>query len=112
MKRLRTACAVLLAAGAMSIPLAALAAGNAAPAAPGGAAAKAVKPYPLKTCVVSGSKLDAMGKPYVFTYQGREIKLCCSGCLPAFKKEPAKYLKILEAAEKAANKPGTSPKPN
>jgi hypothetical protein len=59
-----------------------------------------VKPYPLKTCVVTGEKLGEMGKPYVFTHEGREIKLCCKGCLRAFNKEPAKYLKKLEEAEK------------
>jgi len=58
----------------------------------------AVKPYPLKTCVVSGEKLDAMGSPYVFNHKGQEIKLCCKGCLKAFNKEPEKYLKKLATA--------------
>lgn len=61
------------------------------------------KPYPLKTCVVSGEKFGGdMGDPYVFTHQGREIKLCCKSCLKDFNKEPAKYIKKLEEAEKAA----------
>jgi hypothetical protein len=59
------------------------------------------KPYPLKTCIVSDEKLGGdMGDPYVFTYQGREIKLCCKGCLDDFNKEPAKYLKKIETPEK------------
>ena len=59
------------------------------------------KPYPLKTCVVSDEKFGGdMGDPYVFTYQGREVKLCCKGCLDDFNKEPAKYLKKMDAAEK------------
>ena len=63
-------------------------------------AAKA-KPYPLKTCVVSEEKLGGdMGDPYVFTYEGREVKLCCKSCLKDFNKEPAKYLKKIEAVEK------------
>jgi|GEM_PF-144414 hypothetical protein len=63
------------------------------------------KPYPLQTCVVSGEKLGGdMGKPHVFTYQDREIKLCCQGCLKTFNKEPAKYIKKLEEAEKAKAK--------
>ncbi len=63
-------------------------------------AAKA-KPYPLKTCVVSDEKFGGdMGDPYVFTYQGREVKLCCKGCLDDFNKAPAKYVKKMEAAEK------------
>ncbi len=63
------------------------------------------KPYTLKTCIVSGEKLDGdMGKPHVFTYEKREIKLCCKGCLKDFNKEPAKYLKKLDEAEKAKAK--------
>src|SRR5205085_11428460 len=38
------------------------------------------KPYTLKTCPVSDEKLGDMGDPYVFTHEGREIKLCCKGC--------------------------------
>jgi hypothetical protein len=59
------------------------------------------KPYPLKTCVVSEEKLGEMGDPYVFTHEGREIKLCCKSCLKDFKKDSAKYIKKIEAAEKA-----------
>jgi hypothetical protein len=63
-------------------------------------AAKA-KPYPLKTCVVSDEKFGGdMGDPYIFTYQGREVKLCCKSCLKDFNKEPAKYLKKMDAGEK------------
>lgn len=59
------------------------------------------KPYPLKTCVVSDEKLGGdMGEPYVFTHQGREIKLCCKSCLKDFNKQPARFIKKLEAAEK------------
>ena len=65
------------------------------------------KPYPLKTCVVSGEKLDGdMGKPYVFTHEGREIKLCCKSCLKDFKKDPAKYLKKLDETKKPAAEKG------
>jgi YHS domain-containing protein len=60
------------------------------------------KPYPLKTCVVSDEKLGEMGDPYVFVYEGREIKLCCKSCLKDFKKEPAKYIKKIEEAEAKA----------
>ena len=62
------------------------------------------KPYPLKTCITDDEKLGSMGDPYVFTHEGREIKLCCSGCLDDFKKNPAKYIKKLEKAEKKAKK--------
>ena len=64
--------------------------------------AKSAKPYPLKTCIVSGEKLDGdMGKPYVFVHEGQEIKLCCKTCLKDFKKDPAKYIKKLAEAQKA-----------
>lgn len=63
------------------------------------------KPYPLKTCVVSGEKFGGdMGEPYVFTHEGREIKLCCKSCLKDFNKDTAKYIKKIEAAEKKAKK--------
>lgn len=58
------------------------------------------KPYILKTCPVSGEKLDGdMGKPYVFEQNGLQIKLCCKNCLKDFKKDPSKYIKKIEAAE-------------
>lgn len=62
------------------------------------------KPYPLKTCITDDEKLGSMGDPYVFMHEGREIKLCCSGCLEDFKKNPSKYIKKLEKAEKKAKK--------
>jgi hypothetical protein len=59
------------------------------------------RPYPLKTCVVTDEKFGGdMGDPYVFTYEGREVKLCCEGCLKDFKKNSAKYVKKMDAAEK------------
>jgi YHS domain-containing protein len=56
--------------------------------------------YPLKTCVVSDEKLGSMGKPYVLKHEGREVQLCCESCKKDFKKDPAKYIKKLDAAEK------------
>ena len=58
---------------------------------------KKAKPYPLDKCIVSDEKLGEHGKPYVFTHEGQEIKMCCKDCLKDFKKEPAKYLKKLES---------------
>jgi len=61
------------------------------------------KPVPdkLTTCPVSGDKLGGdMGKPYVFTYKGQEVKLCCPDCKKDFDKDPAKYMKIIRAADK------------
>jgi YHS domain-containing protein len=60
------------------------------------------KPDLLATCPVSGDKLGDMGKPYVFIYQGQEVKLCCPDCKAEFDKDPAKYLKKIRAADKPA----------
>jgi YHS domain-containing protein len=63
-----------------------------------------LKPYTLKTCIVSGDKLGEMGDPYVYEYKGREIKFCCKGCVKDFNKEPDKYIKKIEEAEAKAKK--------
>lgn len=65
------------------------------------AKAKKPKPYPLDTCAVSGEKLGGdMGEPYVFTYEGREIKLCCDSCKKDFDKDTAKFVAKVDAAAK------------
>ena len=51
------------------------------------------KPYPLKTCLVCGMTLGDMGKPFVFAYQGQEIKVCDKSEKSAFDKNPDKYMK-------------------
>ncbi len=61
--------------------------------------------YPLTTCMVSGDKLGGdMGKAVDIIYKNRLVRFCCPDCLPDFKKDPAKYLKLLDeaAAKKAA----------
>jgi YHS domain-containing protein len=42
-----------------------------------------------------------MEKPYVFVFKGQEVKLCCKSCKSDFDKNPAKYIKKIEAAAKA-----------
>jgi hypothetical protein len=93
MKTMKTITATLLIAAFAAAPLA----GFAAEKKDGKA-----KPYPLDTCVVSGEKLGGMGKEYVFTQDGQEVKLCCKSCLKDFKKEPAKYIKKIEEAQAKA----------
>src|SRR4051812_27427207 len=59
------------------------------------------KPYPLKTCIVSGEALGSMGEPVRFTYKGQEIKLCCKGCEKKWQADSDKLLeKILAGAGK------------
>jgi hypothetical protein len=62
--------------------------------------AEKAKPYPLDKCIVSDEKLGEMGEPFLFVHNGQEIKLCCKSCQKDFKKDPAKYLKKLEKADK------------
>jgi hypothetical protein len=64
-----------------------------APAAP---ADPNAKPYPLKTCLVSGEELGSMGKPVVIVHEGQEIKFCCKGCDTKFLKDPKPFLAKLE----------------
>ncbi len=66
---------------------------------PAHAADEPVKPYPLKTCIVTDNDLGSMGDEKVIVYEGQEIKFCCAPCEKKFRKNPAKYL------EKLAPKP-------
>jgi len=98
MKILKTVVAVSLAVCTLAAPFAGMAADE-----KGG---KKLKPYVLKTCIISGDKLDEMGKPVVYAYEGREIQFCCKDCIKTFKKDPAKYVKKIEAAEAKLRKKG------
>lgn len=84
--------------------LVALAAWQAAPA----AEAAAPRPYTLDTCIISGDRLGAMGEAVVVIRAGREIKLCCRGCIKDFDKDPGKFLARIEQAEKARSAPATA----
>lgn len=111
MKLFKQIVAGILVATVLAAPLAAIAedapAQKDAPKTP-----EKAKPYILKTCVVSDHKLGGdMGDPYVFTYQGREIKLCCQDCKKDFDKSPSKYLKKIASAEKKAAQKKSTPPP-
>ncbi len=79
--------AAVLSTGAVTITLAAEAPAASTPPA-----------YPLKVCVVSGESLGTMGKPFVHTYEGREVQFCCKSCLKDFNKDPQKFIKKIDAA--------------
>jgi hypothetical protein len=74
------------------------------------ASSAAASTYPLDTCVVSGEKLGGeMGAPVDYVYKeagkpDRLVRFCCKMCIPKFKKDPAKYIKLLDeaAAQKKA----------
>ena len=59
--------------------------------------------YPIDTCVVSGHKLGSMGEPIEVEHEGRQVLLCCAGCVGAFTADPERYLAILDS--------GTVPEP-
>ena len=70
-----------------------------------------IEAYPIDFCVVSGQKLGSMGTPVDYMHEGRLVRFCCAGCIPAFQADPEKYLAVLdehqakqeaEAGEKAA----------
>jgi YHS domain-containing protein len=99
MKTLKMLTAIVLTVPFLALPLASLAADT------NSAASTPPKPDKLATCPVSGEKLGGdMGKPYIFVYQGQEVKLCCSNCKQDFDKDPAKYLKKIRAADTAPKK--------
>ncbi|MCX7048145.1 MAG: hypothetical protein NTX50_22005 [Candidatus Sumerlaeota bacterium] len=57
--------------------------------------------YPLKTCVVSGKDLGAMGQPVTYVQGNRLFKLCCPACIEKIQKNPLVYTgKLDEAAKK------------
>lgn len=45
-----------------------------------------------KICPVSGKPLDSMGRSIRMTVEGRDVYVCCQGCVNALKRDPAKYL--------------------
>ena len=94
MNMIKRIAAMGLAISVLSGPLSTLAADKKADA----------KPYKLDKCIVTDEKLGEMGKPFVFDYQGQEVKLCCKDCKKDFDKNPDKYMKKLADAEK-----GTAP---
>lgn len=56
------------------------------------ASAPAVKPYPLKTCLVTDEDLDSMGGEVTRVHNGQEVKFCCNSCIRKFEVNPSKYL--------------------
>lgn len=94
MKKLKNITALTLACAFLAAPLAGFAQEK----------KEKAKPYPLEKCLVSDEDLGSMGKPFVFTHEGQEIKLCCKSCQKDFNKDKAKYLKKLKDAAAAKAK--------
>ena len=63
------------------------------------------------TCPVMGGKIN---KAIFVDHDGKRVYLCCAACVSAVKKDPAKYIKKLEAEgivldKTPSPKPGNSP---
>ncbi|HEX7880010.1 MAG TPA: hypothetical protein VF720_11405 [Candidatus Eisenbacteria bacterium] len=56
--------------------------------------------YPLKSCVVSGEPLGAMGDPIDMVVGGRLVRLCCKGCVDKLNADPVAFLARVPAAGK------------
>jgi Cu(I)/Ag(I) efflux system membrane fusion protein len=53
-----------------------------------------------KLCLVTNAKLGSMGEPVPVEVEGQKLWMCCEGCEPKLKGEPAKYLAKLAPAPK------------
>ena len=62
-----------------------------------------LKPSTIVRRITGDEKVGSMGDR-TCSREGRETKLCGSGFLEFFKKNPSKYVKKLEKAEKKAAK--------
>jgi hypothetical protein len=90
MKKLKKLIAITMLVPVLAAPLAGLAQDK----------TEKAKPYPLTTCVVSGEKLGEGGmKPYTFTEDGQEVKLCCKSCLKKFNADKAKFMAKIKEGE-------------
>jgi hypothetical protein len=79
------------------------------------------KTYTLTTCPVSGDNLaknDMGEKPvdYLYTQKNadgtettRLVRFCCKDCVMKFKKNPDKYLKVMDAAPATKTSANVSP---
>lgn len=82
---------------ALALPLLAAAPAVEPPAQDAPAAEERVgDPYPLATCPVSGRELGSMGEPVVKVYDGREVRLCCAGCIERFEANREEHFKRID----------------
>lgn len=73
--------------------------GDGAPTAPATSRSTGGPSYPwtLDICIVTGAKLGSMGDPIMKTYEGREIRFCCTACIAKFEADSAGYWKQADA---------------
>ncbi len=54
--------------------------------------------YPLASCPVMATGLEAMGGIVDITYMNRLVRLCCQPCVTTFEKSPQRYMEMIDAA--------------
>ena len=64
---------------------------------------KQSKDYPLKTCPVSKKELGTMGETKSIVVAGRLVRLCCGSCVTDGRKNPSKFIAMLDEARKAGS---------
>jgi YHS domain-containing protein len=65
--------------------------------------------YASTMCFVSEEKLGGMGEPVDYVVGNRLLRMCCDGCEKQIKKDPLKYLAMLDKAssqDQSGKKPG------
>lgn len=70
------------------------------------------KDYALKTCPVSKEEFGGdMGEPVDLVIAGRLVRLCCKACKKEVEKDPAKFVTIVDAAQRGSKaEPEADPK--
>lgn len=74
---------------------------------------KQSKDYPLKKCPVSQEELGGMGEAKNLIVGGRLIRICCNSCIKDVRKDPAKFIAMVDEARKgtATRKDGDKGEP-
>ena len=49
-----------------------------------------------RLCPVTGEELGSMGEPIPVTVMGQTISVCCQACVRAVKRDPQKYIQIVQ----------------
>jgi YHS domain-containing protein len=58
------------------------------------------KKYAAKTCVVSDETFGGeMGEPVDYVIGNRLVRLCCDGCIKKLRKDPLKFLAMIDSAK-------------
>jgi hypothetical protein len=63
---------------------------------------KQLKDYPLTKCPVSEEELGGMGEAKNLVIGGRLVRVCCNSCIKDVRKEPAKFIAMVDEARKGA----------